>query len=463
MAQKAKLSAAIQALDPSEREEFRHFLLNPAWHASAETLALWDYLQSEDHNWSATGRETFATTLNNGGGHRDVDLRLLGSELLRLLERYLIWRQIQRNATLQRSILTEAYMEAGLSKHAGQVIRQTRKSLDQSTLQNADYYQADLDLYFKEVSFQQQNKRSDPTELQEYFDRTNLAFITQLLRQSCQLLTNSGVFNTQFNYGILPDLLQYVKNKDFLEVPVIELYYNFYQLITTQSQVYYNRLVDQLPRHIEAFSPAEIKDLYLAVNNYGIRKVNQGDKSFERIALNWYKVGLDIGVLIDKRRMSMITFNNIAALALKSKEVEWTKRFVDEYCEYLPAGERDNVVQFNLARIHYLEKTYAKATECLQKTHFKDSLLNLASKALLAKVYFESGEWNLLEYHLLATKAFAYRQKRLGYHKRSFLNFIRGVDALVTRNPDRQKIEKLLQSLSPTVEKDWLLEMAARA
>ena len=81
--------------------------------------------------------------------------------------------------------------------------------------------------------------------------------------------------------------------------------------------MYYNRLVEQLPQHIDAFSPAEIKDLYLAVNNYGIRKVNQGDKSFERIALNWYKVGLDIGVLIDKRRMSMITFNNIAALAFK--------------------------------------------------------------------------------------------------------------------------------------------------
>ena len=62
------------------------------------------------------------------------------------------------------------------------------------------------------MSFQQQNKRNDPTELQEYFDRTNLAFITQLLRQSCQLLTNSDVYNTQFNYGILPDLLQYVKN-----------------------------------------------------------------------------------------------------------------------------------------------------------------------------------------------------------------------------------------------------------
>ena len=462
MGQKSKLVTAIQAFDGASRDEFRHFLHSPAWQGRSEILALWDYLQSGDHDWTAQGRKQFSGTLP-GVPLRDVDLRLLGSELLRLIERYLVWRQIQRNPSLQRTILTEAYLEEGLSKHAGQVIRQTRKLLDQSQLQNSDYYQADLDLYFKEVTIHPQSKGSDPAELQEYFDRTNLAFITQLLRQSCQLLTNSGVYNTQFNYGILPDLLRYVKDNDFLGVPVIELYYNFYQLITTQSEIYYNRLVEQLPRHIKAFSPSEIKDLYLAVNNYGIRKVNQGVKSFERIALNWYKVGLDIGVLIDKRRMSVITFNNIAALALKSKEINWTKRFVDDYCEYLPASERENVVQFNLARIHYLEKAYASATECLQLTHFKDSLLNLASKALLAKVYFESGDWNLLEYHLLATKAYAYRQQRLGYHKRSFLNFSRGGEALMARKPNRAKVEQLLQSLSPMVEKEWLLEMASQA
>ena len=35
-------------------------------------------------------------------------------------------------------------------------------------------------------------------------------------------------------------------------------------------------------------------------------------------------------------------------------------------------------------------------------------------ESITCQSLFRIGEWNLLEYHLLATKAFAYRQKRLG-------------------------------------------------
>ena len=62
------------------------------------------------------GRKTFARTHLKSDEHRDVDLRLLGSELLRLLERYLIWRQIQHKHNSTTIHPDGSLSEAGLSK-----------------------------------------------------------------------------------------------------------------------------------------------------------------------------------------------------------------------------------------------------------------------------------------------------------------------------------------------------------
>jgi len=142
--------------------------------------------------------------------------------------------------------------------------------------------------------------------------------------------------------------------------------------------------------------------------------------------------------------------------------LDWVDNFIHEYKEALPKKYRESTFSFNRGRLEYKRKNYDEAMQLLQKAEYRDLLNNLISKTYLLKIYFELGEFTLLESHLDTMKVFIRRKKVIGYHQTNLSNIVRYTKKIITTNLyDKEKKAKLRKEIEVEeilTEKKWLLE-----
>jgi tetratricopeptide (TPR) repeat protein len=186
-----------------------------------------------------------------------------------------------------------------------------------------------------------------------------------------------------------------------------------------------------------------------------------------RQANELYRRGLSLGAFFVDGVLSRFTFRNIVTNGLILEEYAWVGQFIEQYQSYLSDTSRASMVSFNQARLEYRQKNYGKALDLLQKSDYRDVLLNLSAKTLLVKVFYEMGEYDLLESHLQAMRVFIRRKEELAYQQENFQKLVYFAQKMIELNPfDRQAKEQLREEITKTqvvAEKAWLLEMLGEA
>jgi tetratricopeptide (TPR) repeat protein len=156
------------------------------------------------------------------------------------------------------------------------------------------------------------------------------------------------------------------------------------------------------------------------------------------------------------------TYQNAATIGLILKEFEWVEGFIHRYHEALLPEHREGLFHFNLARLAYQRNQLDQALVMLQKAEYKDVMLNLAAKTLQLKIYYELDEFDLLESHLQAFRAFLNRRKDIGYHRENYLNLVVFTQKLLEIGDFNKKEGVILRSqiveTKAVAERDWLLE-----
>jgi len=93
-----------------------------------------------------------------------------------------------------------------------------------------------------------------------------------------------------------------------------------------------------------------------------------------------------------------------------------------------------------------------------------DLLLNLDSRVLLLKMYYETGEWDALDALLSSFKILLLRKKKvIGYHSTHYLNTLRYIRKLSRLNHNDKQAVALFKSEvganKSVIEQEWLLRM----
>ena len=113
-----------------------------------------------------------------------------------------------------------------------------------------------------------------------------------------------------------------------------------------------------------------------------------------------------------------------------------------------------------MAQLEYSRKNYHAALGLLQKSNYKEVLLNLAAKTVLLKIFYELDEFDLLDAHLKAMRTFIRRKKMMAYHEENYVNLVRLTRKLIECNTfDKREVSQLKQEILATKvveEKDWL-------
>ncbi|MEQ1745981.1 MAG: hypothetical protein ABMA02_11175 [Saprospiraceae bacterium] len=461
--QKSRLWEAFSSLVKPELRAFDKFVRSPFFNQKAHLISLCDFLRQCCEASSAPDAEKAFAVAYPGMPYDDQKMRLANSDLLKLLEHFWMYQEKFTDLERNKIRLAGAYRKRNLPKHAEVSLREARQSREARPWRHAEHFDDLHRIELEQFQSASAAKRYEAFNLQEISDLMDKTYIARKLRHVCFARSHQAVMQASYQFGLLDAVFAHVESEVLLDTPAIALYYHgCHFLADPAAEGHFARFRDMLSTHAEQFPPDELRALYLLAINFGVKKSNEsGDNDWYRTTLGLYQEALARDLLLENGMMSRFAYHNIVGVAVRLHEVAWAEEFIQKYKNALERRYRESSFSLNMARVAYTRQEYGSALLHLQRADYKDFINGMNAKTLQLKIYYETGETDLLESHLDSLKNFIRRQRAVGYHRDNYLNIARYTRALMRRDPNdaqaagdlRQQIEK-----EPVLtEREWLL------
>ncbi len=458
-----KLFLLLSQLSSPEQRDLQKFVQSPYFNNRKKAIVLLDiWLQSSNKKREALTKSALFQHLYPREKYKDEKIRLVMTQLVQLIEDFLVIKTQRQDTVRRGTVLASIYRKKNLKKPFVQTLKSTLTLQKKQSFRSAAYYFDQYRLHFERFSFNAAI-RTKEQNLQAVSDTLDMAFIIMKLRQVCVMLSHQTVFQKEYKFGVLPQLLDYIQQNELLEIPAIAVYYHYYLALTgKEMEVNFRALKKLIVKHHLEFPPEELRDLYILGVNICIRIINEGNTSFLKELVDLYKKGLESDALLENGILSRFTYQNIVSTGIRSGEYEWSRAFLYEYKDKVETTYRESAYRFNLGRLAYHQKRYGEALELLRNTDHEDLLTNVIAKNLLLKIYYELKEFKLLDSFLDAFQIYLKRKKVIGYHREHYRKMIYFTQKLTKVNPfnkeAKQKLRQRMETVDIMQDRDWLLE-----
>ncbi|MCB0639960.1 MAG: hypothetical protein KDC54_25235 [Lewinella sp.] len=463
-----KLFDLLATCRQSELPELMAFVRSPFWNTAPEQVALFELLLP---HWPAfTGpslnKAALYQTIYPGQTYHDKTLRYLFSQASRLVEGFLRQVHYQKDSARQRLDLLRILSERGLEK----AYRHHQRRYEEEQPAEADwgvtdYLQAYRRAEVEEQHFGRQRLRQFDTRLEEAALALDRYYYLQRLIYACGMLDRETIFQGKYTAHLPESWLAHLAQSPHRHDPLIALYYRMLMMLRHEEDTHYFELLrDQLLEEKGLGDSESQRNVYLGAINYCLRKIRQGPSSFVAEALALYQLGIERGILLEKGELSPWTFTNVVKLALRLHQYEWIEDFMARFSGHLPAAFRNNALHYNRAELFYYTRRYDEAQAALNQVVYSDLNYYLGARVMLAKIYYEEREEEVLLSHLAAFSIFLKRNKEISADlKHTYLNFC---DMLYQLLRDRPKVlntlEERIRQTHLLTDRQWLLEQLAQ-
>ena len=457
------LISLLSTLSRTELRELGLFVRGPLYNQRQDVIDLCDYLTKclQELKLIPTKQQVFKEVYGDQA-FDDHKVRLIMSFLLKLTERYLVQKAFFQEELKVKTTMTSIYRKRNLSKHFDRSLRASKLIQEKTAHKNADYFLESYQIQLEEYLNIAARNRISALNLQTISNELDRAFIALKLRQTCLSISHQTVYKTAYHFGLLSEILNYVEQNALLEIPAISTYYYCYKmLIDPRQESHFQSFKKYVIQDGALFPLDEIRDLFLLAINFCTKQYNEGNPSYLEESFELYQEGLDKNIFLQQGILSRFTYRNIVTHGLIMKAYDWLEEFIFQYKKYLELPYRESMFSFCLARLEYSRKNYDKVLQLLQRSEYKDLLLNLSAKTVLLKVFYELEEFELLESHLEAMKTFLRRKEIIGYHRENYRNLIRFTYRLLENSSDIDQVNRLRIEIETTnflAERSWLLK-----
>lgn len=429
-----------------EKRECSIFLNSPYHNRREDIRHLWEQCLSAKDTFPAPSRE-------------------LSSLLTGCIEAFLAQRAAEQMPLQSDLHLIPVYRAKGLQKPLEHVFRRAAMKLEKMP-HDLDYYHYLYQLEYQRYAATESQRRTATNNLGSVIQAFDQYAIAGKLRLACLMLSHKAVFQSDFEDAFLKVIVQYLTPEMIDATPVIALYYHGYQSLLQEKESDFQAFREQLAIQSPTLPADENRIFLLLAINFCIRKLNSGAKNYVREAFNLYRIGIENHALLENGKLSRFAFKNIVSLGLNLEEFEWIQRFIIDYEPFLDEKHRHAHRDYNLAKLHFTQKNYHEAMPLLARVDESDLLLNLDSRVMLLKMYYEMDEQDALDALLSSFKILLLRKKKIiGYHQQHYLNTLRFVQKLSRLNfNDRAAVERFRKEVteqSQLLEKEWLLAQCA--
>ncbi len=460
----SKLIRVLRHLSAKELRELGRFLDSPYFNQRDDVRRLFQtllpYLQQKQ---DLPDKPELHQQIHSNVAFRVTNFDLLMSYLYRLTTQFIQQEELKAETWNQKLRLAQGLRKRGLQAEFKQQMNQLHQAMDRQELRNAAFYKFHYDWLWEQTSV---NTIEDPTHADDIVGLTqsiDRSYLSNKLQHACLLMTHRSVYQIDpMQVSLLPEILAQVENSEYLDIPCIAVYYYSFQMLQTPSEeAHFARFKQILFTSASQFSATEIRDLYLFAINYCVRQVNGGKTTFLNELLELYQQGLKDQSLLQNGILSRFTYHNVVGVGLGTENHSWTEHFIDTYKNAIEKKYRESSYSFNRARLAYSRKDYDGALLLLQKSNYRDPLLNLSAKTLLLKIYYEIEASDLLYSHLEALQKYLNRKRVIGYHKTNYQNIISYARKLLALNvfdkSEKNKLRQQMEAEAVLTERQWFL------
>jgi hypothetical protein len=451
----------VRNFSRAEVKEVEKFLASPFFNHREDVRALFEVLSNKS---SPPDKEAAWAKVFPGAAFDDQQFRLITSYLLKLLEEYLYLKEQRPGETSALPRLLSAYRRRKLPGLFEKTQKAIAKQIDNQSLKNPEWHFEQYRLAHEQYLYLLESGRTKDLNLQTVETQLTAAMIAMKLRQACLLRAHQAVFNVSYRIDLLESILDLAGQPPYVEMPAVSVYRHCYlALFGSENEAQFGEFKAQLFQHGDKFPKAEIGSLYLLAINFCIKKINANQQRYRREALDLYKEGLKTDLLLENGQLTRFSYNNIIGIALRLEdEWTWAEEFLHRYKDLLDPSHRQATFSLNAARLDFVRKRYDEALLHLQLADYKDFINSMVAKTLQLKIYYEKGEWELLDAHLRTVRMYIRRNKRMGYHYKNWQNVLHFTQKLAELNPfdevQRAALKSAIEQEEILTEKEWLLE-----
>lgn len=459
-------SSLVQVLGTLSRQEWREldaWLRTPLHNKDPEVLRLFEYLRRQIPTQILPEAAEVAR-LSLLPDRQGVDhLHHVSSYLMKAVSDYLLWSdQTRLPSSEHQHHLSELLRRRQLGKQAARLQARAQEGLQAQHNRGRWYYELNAAIQQEKIHLGEWQNTLQHQDLQPLLVAQDLRFMVEKLQTGCLLLSQKAVSARQYDLGLLEMLTQIPEHHPYLQEPAVALhYYGYRALSEAEGEPYFLQLKALLTKHGGLFKGEELRNLYLLAINFCIRRINRSERAFLREVFELYQTGLTQGAFLEQGQLSRFTYTNIAQAGMGLGEFAWVAHFLTEYKMFLPEEVREPVCQFNLARLYYETGESGKALSCLLNIGYDDTVYNFAAKTLLAKIYYAEGEWNALDSLLDSISAYIRRKKEAGYHRDSYMGFVKIMRRLLStdlsQRAQRTALREKIDAMKVLAEREWLV------
>lgn len=455
------LQQIIEELSPGRYRKARQWLNCPL-HNRREDVRRLLVLRREKGEPEDSHSE-FAAIYGAGPFHAGKH-RQLEHQLLKRLEAFLAWEVFSQNEYSQDRHLLTAYRTRGFRDHLGTRLRRYRPRAFAGIDRFAFEYLHARQLYEEELAADR-GGRANHILAEQQLERYVLAL---KLRQATVSLAHQRLHKTESSYQIprLEDALAAAERSPFREEPGIHLFYlavKIQQSAPEAGETYFRQLVTGLEERGNQFPAEDQRNLLVLAINYGLRRANAGWEPAVSITFGLYRLGLERTIIYQNGQLSLFSFNNILALAIRLQEIDWAAHFLDQQRQFLSRQGREEVVALGRARLALANGEDGDALRHLQQADFRDFIHHLTARVMQLKIYFRQDSYLLLQSHISSTRKLLTRKKKASYHLENYRNIFSLASAVLRLPPrapaQREQLRTRVLATEPCTEKTWLLSL----
>lgn len=464
----SKLLDVLRNLDAKEIKQLSKFVRSPIHNSNQTTTDLLDYILKVSPNYDSSRLEkhiVFAELFPTMD-YNDTYMRRLMSDLFKVCEEFIAWLRFQDNKEAQQLELLSFYREKKLDKHFNTILRKLKKNSEVRPIDEKFYYTAFQIEREIALNIGRRKDRGMEPNLQLISDKLDAYYLLLKLKSCCSIVNHQQLTKKDYELPLLEEILEHLNKKDYNHLPLVKFYqYTLLSLLEGKDKSHFINLRRVLLDHIGKLPKVEVSMMFVHAKNYCIRQINGGDDSYLTEALELYKVELDKGLALEEGYLSPFIYHNMISLGIKIGDFDWTESFIQKYTEKLEPIFKESNYQFNMARLYFSKKEFEKIIPLLHQIEPQEVFMELTSKTLLMKTWYELKEFDSLLSLTDSFRMFLSRKKQLSYHRTIHQNIIKFIKQLVRLQvADSSKLQEFEDKIKETQylsEKEWFLEKIA--
>lgn len=266
----------------------------------------------------------------------------------------------------------------------------------------------------------------------------------------------------------LDSILQVIKqNQSLKQHPVIATYY---ALLLMQRNIdneqYYNQFISCLEQYSPNLERGHVIDLYIYAVNFCATKINSGQTAYYQKSFDLYTQIYDENNSFKHKYITKEEFNRVVISAIRVHKLSYAEKFIDVYTPLLPSEDRKTTASLLKSELNFAQKDYEVSLDLAREVNTRDPYMNMNTKVLMLKCYYELNENRQLEAGINAASAFLAVNDHIPDNSkepyRLFLYYLRKITGIREGTYKREK-KQMLQEIKHEMEQKklttwWLYE-----